>query len=70
MPSQAPDQYDIIGDHRIDPFRFLVVDAEGQHYTWDLEREQVTPLALVNPEEWRLDVERDGAVARAPDEGR
>jgi hypothetical protein len=70
MPGQLPDHYDIIGEHRTDACHFLVVDEAGERYTWDVERQQLTPIAVLSMAEWRLDVDRDRVAARVPDESR
>lgn len=64
------EHYDIIGEHRTDPFRFLVLDEAGQPYIWDLELTKLTPIDAVRGEEWQLDADRERAAARVPDGSR
>ena len=65
MPDHS--DFDIIGEHRTDSCRFLVLDADGTHAVWHVDLGTVTPVEAVNWEEWRLDVDRDRVAARVAD---
>lgn len=52
-PSNSPFDYEVIGEHAIDPLRLLVIGDDGHFYTLDLTDGHTTPVEL--SDEWLTD---------------
>jgi hypothetical protein len=49
----TPFDYEVIGEHAIDPLRLLVIGDDGQFYTLDLADGHTAPVELTD--EWLTD---------------
>ena len=51
--SDIPFEYEVIGEHLIDPLRLLTVDADGHLFDLNLETCSASPTELT--EQWAVD---------------
>jgi hypothetical protein len=52
-PADVSFEYEVIGEHLIDPLRLLTIDAEGQLFELNLESGSTSPTIL--SEDWIVD---------------
>lgn len=53
-PSDQPFEYEVIGEHLIDPMRLLTIDAEGRLFDLNLQDGTASPAELTS--DWIVDV--------------